>query len=139
MLKDSVVGANMRVICTLAVLFWAGASGALTISEGSERSTADGDQVTSELLSGFDSERHREELEWENLRLTQAPEPSEHDRHLEELELLRERPNQEQGVTEGAVAQANLAAVPIPASWLLLVGALAGLFGLGKFRRNQSA
>lgn len=139
MLYASVVGAIMRVICTLAVLFWAGASEASTVSDGSERSTADGDQFSSELFPGFDSERHREELEWENLRLTQAPEPSEHDRHLEELELLRERTNQEQGVTEGAVAQANLAAVPIPASWLLLLGALAGLFGLRKLHGNRSS
>ncbi|WP_157054189.1 hypothetical protein [Ruegeria sp. 6PALISEP08] len=129
----------MRLVCTLAVLFWAGASDALTISDGSESATAGNDQIIPELQSVFDSERHREEMEWENLRLTKVPETSDHDRHLEELELLQEQTTQEQGVTEGNVTEANLSAVPIPASWLLLVGALAGLFGLGKLHGNRSA
>lgn len=129
----------MRLICTLAVLFWAGASEALTISDGSESVTVNDDEVVSELLSDFDDERHREELEWENLRSTQISDPYDDDPHLEELDLLREPTDQEEGVTEATVAQANLAAVPIPASWLLLVGALVGLFGLAKLRGNRSA
>ncbi|AXT28286.1 hypothetical protein D1823_18020 [Ruegeria sp. AD91A] len=121
------------------VLFCAGDSEALTISDGSGSVTVDDDEVLSELLSDFDSEKHLAELEWENLRLTQISETYDNDRHLEELELLREPTDQEEGVTEGTVAQANLAAVPIPASWLLLLGALGGLFGLGKLRGNRSA
>ncbi|NOD64213.1 MULTISPECIES: hypothetical protein [unclassified Ruegeria] len=127
----------MRVICTLAVLFWAGASEALTTLDGAESVNVD-DEVVSELLSDFDSERHLEELEWENPRLPLMSEPYDDDLHLEELELLGERTDQEGGMSEGTLAQANLSAVPIPASWLLLVGALAGLFGLGKLRRNRS-
>ncbi|NOD76633.1 MULTISPECIES: hypothetical protein [unclassified Ruegeria] len=128
----------MRVICTLAVLFWAGASEALTTLDGAESVNVD-DEVRSELLSGFDSERHQEELEWENPGLPLISEPYDENRYFEELELLGERTDQEGGMTEGTLAQANLSAVPIPASWLLLVGALAGLFGLGKLRGNRSA
>ncbi len=40
--------------------------------------------------------------------------------------------------SEETPVDVNVSAVPLPASWLLLVGALTGLFGVGRLRGNRS-
>ena len=156
----------MRLVCTFAVLCWAGSTDALTVTVDWESPLPDGIERETNQLSTYSSEKSREDMEWDMFRIIQSAATSdrhlEEIRHLEELELEQEQDPIEQDPieqdeeltevtepdfcelwceepgSEGTVTEVNVSAVPIPATGLLLIGALAGLFGFRRMGGSRS-
>ncbi len=126
----------------------------------------DGIERETNRLSTYSSEKSREDMEWDMFRIIQSAATSdrhlEEIRHLEELELEQEQDPIEQDPieqdeeftevtepdfcelwceepgSEGTVTEVNVSAVPIPATGLLLIAALAGLFGFRRMGGSRS-
>ncbi len=149
------VGENLRALCTIMLMCWAGASHALTVPVGAESLELNVSEEELDNQPIFLREQDIEVSTFEDMiarrmgRLRHLEELGRYDllqEAWEELAELEENANpefceQSCGETEtlGTGADVNVAAVPLPASWLLLVGAVTGLFGVGKIRANRSA